>query len=178
MSLIHCNFDMGTVPDRECLIRNRSGGDWLHEWEDYQTQPFETEAPLPLFLDLHSFCQYASSYLMDLLMCDPWQLLHHGEAQIQTTSCLLVRPHVIHFHLSDRLWRGIITATVTIRSTIPEAIIQASCYSGESRTTAGQGVFPRAHRPSSALRFDIGKETSPNKRSGRENSSHNEKMCC
>ncbi|KAF2440239.1 hypothetical protein P171DRAFT_435072 [Karstenula rhodostoma CBS 690.94] len=56
--LINCNFETGILPSLEKLIEDRVGwsvGDWLQEWEDHQTQPFETEAPLPAFLDLHPF---------------------------------------------------------------------------------------------------------------------------
>lgn len=60
-SLIQCNFNTGVVPARENLLEHRSEWsveEWLQEWDDNQVQIFETDAPLPPFMELHNFCKF------------------------------------------------------------------------------------------------------------------------
>ncbi|KAF2437272.1 hypothetical protein P171DRAFT_184198 [Karstenula rhodostoma CBS 690.94] len=55
-SWIDCNFEIGTMPDTQSLIEERSGWsveDWEHEWNEHLLQEFETGDPLPPYRELH-----------------------------------------------------------------------------------------------------------------------------
>jgi hypothetical protein len=64
-SWIHCNFEVGAMPDSQSLVKERSGWsveDWEHEWNEHMMQEFETGDPLPPYRELHPVCKFTSPY--------------------------------------------------------------------------------------------------------------------
>jgi hypothetical protein len=73
-SFIECNFDLGAVYDPEILIKERRGWtaeEWADEWADRQDDKFDTELPLPPWLELHPMCKYPTTLEAGALTHEP-----------------------------------------------------------------------------------------------------------